>query len=66
MVFEAHCISFPCTELLLFNYANVKTVFHSTAPLTFWSVIQILPLVYFCIFLVTLLLKMWKIVIKKE
>ncbi len=33
MVFEAHCISFPCTELLLFNYAKVKTVFHSIAPL---------------------------------
>ncbi len=30
MVFKAHCISFPCTELLLFNYAKVKTVFHST------------------------------------
>ncbi len=33
MVFEAHCISFPCTELSLFNYAKVKTVFHSMAPL---------------------------------
>ncbi len=28
MVFEAHGMSFPCTELLLFNYAKVKTVFH--------------------------------------
>ncbi len=27
MVSEAHCMSFPCTELLL-----VKTVFHSMAP----------------------------------
>ncbi len=26
MVFEAHGMSFPCTELLLFNYAKVKTV----------------------------------------
>ncbi len=34
MVFEAHCMSFPCTELLLFNYAKVNTVFHSMAPLT--------------------------------
>ncbi len=34
MVFEAHGMSFPCTELLLFNYAKVKTVFHSMAPLT--------------------------------
>ncbi len=34
MVFEAHCMSFPCTELLLFNYAKVKTVFHSMAPLS--------------------------------
>ncbi len=34
MVFEAHCMSFPCTEILLFNYAKVKTVFHSMAPLT--------------------------------
>ncbi len=33
MVSEAHCMSFPCTELLLFNYAKVKTVFHSVAPL---------------------------------
>ncbi len=33
MVFEAHCMSFPCTELLLFNYAKVNTVFHSMAPL---------------------------------
>ncbi len=33
MVFEAHCISFPCTELLLFNYAKVNIVFHSMAPL---------------------------------
>ncbi len=23
MVFEAHCMSSPCTELLLFNYAEV-------------------------------------------
>ncbi len=30
---EAHCKSFLCTELLLFNYAKVKTVFHSMAPL---------------------------------
>ncbi len=33
MVFEAHGMSFPCTELLLFNYAKVKTVFYSMAPL---------------------------------
>ncbi len=33
MVSEAHCMSCPSTELLLFNYANVKTVFHSMAPL---------------------------------
>ncbi len=33
MVSEAHCMSFPCTELLLFNYAKVKKVFHSMAPL---------------------------------
>ncbi len=33
MVFDAHCMSFPCTELLLFNYAKVETVFHSMAPL---------------------------------
>ncbi len=33
MVFEAHGMSFPCTELLLFNYAKVNTVFHSMAPL---------------------------------
>ncbi len=30
MVSEAHSMSFPCTELLLFNYANVKTVFYGT------------------------------------
>ncbi len=33
MVFEAHGISFPCTELLLFNYTNVNPVFLSMAPL---------------------------------
>ncbi len=26
MVSEAHCMSFPYTELLLFNYAKVKTI----------------------------------------
>ncbi len=30
MVSKAHCMSFLCTELLLFNYAKVKTVFHYT------------------------------------
>ncbi len=34
MVFEAHGMSFPCTELLIFNYAKVNTVFHSMAPLS--------------------------------
>ncbi len=33
MVFEALCMSFECTELLLFNYAKLNTVFHSMAPL---------------------------------
>ncbi len=33
MVSEAHCKSFPCTELLLVNYAKVKTVFYSMGPL---------------------------------
>ncbi len=32
MVSEAHCMSLTCAELLLFNYAKVKTVFHSMAP----------------------------------
>ncbi len=36
MVFEAHCMSFTCTELLLFNYAKVKTVFHSMATFKFF------------------------------
>ncbi len=30
-LFEAHGMSFPCTELLLLNYAKVKKVFHSIA-----------------------------------
>ncbi len=34
MVFEADCMSFSCTELLLVNYAKVNTVFHFMAPLT--------------------------------
>ncbi len=34
MLFEVHGMSFPCTELLLFNYAKVNTVFHSMTPLT--------------------------------
>ncbi len=33
MVFEAHGMPFPFTELSLFNYAMVNTVFHSMAPL---------------------------------
>ncbi len=33
MVFEAHCMSFPCTELLLFNYAQVNTDLYYMAPL---------------------------------
>ncbi len=33
MVFEAHGMSLPCIELLLFNYTKVNTVFHSMAPL---------------------------------
>ncbi len=33
IVFEAHGVSFPCTELLLFNYAKVNTIFHSMAAL---------------------------------
>ncbi len=37
MVFEAHGMPFSCTELLLLNYAMVKTVFHSMAPLTEYS-----------------------------
>ncbi len=36
MASEAHCMSSPCTELLLFNYAKVKTVFHSMALLNGW------------------------------
>ncbi len=43
MVFEAHCMSFPCTEHLLFNYAKVNTVFHSMAPLIFLGTILISP-----------------------
>jgi len=31
MVFEAHILSVPCTEL---NYAQGNTVFHSMAPLS--------------------------------
>ncbi len=31
MVFDAHGMSFPCTELLLFDYAKVNI--HSVAPL---------------------------------
>ncbi len=37
MVSEAHCMSFPSTELLLLNHAKVKTVFHSMAPLSLWE-----------------------------
>ncbi len=38
MLFEAHCMSFPCTELLLFNYAKVNRCFHSMAPLIVFCV----------------------------
>ncbi len=30
MVSEAHCMSFPCTELLLFNYTKVHFPFYGT------------------------------------
>ncbi len=43
MVFEAHCMSFPCTELLLFNYAKLKTVFHSMAPLKLLITVNSVP-----------------------
>ncbi len=33
VVFEAHWMSFLCTELLLFNYAKLNKVFYSMAPL---------------------------------
>ncbi len=39
MVFEAHGMSFPCTELLLFDDAKVNTVFHSMAPLKGWLIV---------------------------
>ncbi len=39
MMFEAHSMSFPCKELLLFNYAKVNTVFHSMAPLNIYFTI---------------------------
>ncbi len=43
MVFEAHCMSFPCTELLLFNYAKVKSFpFYGTfnESLTEWFFVK--------------------------
>ncbi len=43
MVFEAHCMSFPCPELLLFNYAKLKTVFHSMAPLKLLITVNSVP-----------------------
>jgi len=42
----AHCMSFPCTELILFNYAKVKIVFHSMAPLKALVVLCVLLLYY--------------------
>ncbi len=39
MLFEAHFMSFPCTELLLFNYAKVNRCFHSMAPLIVFRVL---------------------------
>ncbi|MGL5188487.1 MAG: hypothetical protein ACRC7S_02370 [Cetobacterium sp.] len=41
MGFETQCMSFPCTELLLFNYAEVNSNSDSRAPL----------IIYFSIFL---------------
>jgi len=34
-----HCMSCPCTELLLFNYANINSISHSRAPLSLIVVI---------------------------
>ncbi len=42
MVFGALGISFPCTELFLFSYAKVNTVFHSVAPLSWNAVYSLL------------------------
>ncbi len=47
MVSEAHCMSFSCTELLLFNYAKVKTVFHSMAPLKQYILFEYLFVIFF-------------------
>jgi len=33
MVFETHCMSCPCTELLLFNHAKINSISHSRALL---------------------------------
>ncbi len=63
MVFEAHGMSFPCTELLLFNYAKVNTVFYSMAPLSdvSWttnkSLLKTFGLVYFIVRRIKLLIE---------
>ncbi len=42
MVFEAHCMSFPCTELSYFNDAKVNIGFH----LYFFDFLLIMQIVY--------------------
>ncbi len=32
----SHCMSFPCAEILLFNYDKVNTVVHPMAPLNWF------------------------------
>jgi len=36
-MFETHCMSCPCTELLLFNYAKINSISNSRAPLRVWK-----------------------------
>ncbi len=58
MVFEAHGMIFPCTELLLFNYAKVKTVFDYMAHLSansmgcFWGLDLLLITIKCIIFII--------------
>jgi len=40
MVFETHCMSCTCTELLLFNYVKINSVSNTRALLTYLIVIN--------------------------
>jgi len=45
-MFETHCMSCPCTELLLFNYANINSISQYRAPLNISTQTPVLHIIF--------------------